>query len=46
MMRYEARNAIYAELDKLGMIHGKEKNPMRIPICGKSKDIIEPLILP
>jgi valyl-tRNA synthetase len=46
MMRYEARNAIYAELNKRGMIHGKEKNPMRIPICGKSKDIIEPLILP
>jgi len=46
MMRYEARNAIFAELTKLGMIHGTQPNPMRIPICGKSKDIIEPLILP
>ena len=46
MMRFEARNAIYAELDKRGLIFGKKPNPMRIGRCSKSNDIIEPLLKP
>jgi valyl-tRNA synthetase len=46
MMRFEARNAIYAELNSLGLIIGKKPNPMRLGRCSKSNDIIEPLLKP
>jgi valyl-tRNA synthetase len=46
LMRYDARNAVYAELDKLGLIVGKKPNPMRLGRCSKSNDIIEPLMKP
>jgi len=46
MMRFDARNAVYAALDKLGLIVGKKPNPMRIGRCAKSNDIIEPLLKP
>lgn len=45
-MRFEARNAIFAELTKLGLIVGKKPNPMRLGRCSKSNDIIEPLLKP
>ena len=46
MMRFDAREAIYKELDKLGMIKGVRPNPMRLGRCSKSNDIIEPLLKP
>ena len=46
LMRYDARNAVYTELDKLGLIVGKKPNPMRLGRCSKSNDIIEPLMKP
>ena len=46
MMRFDARNAIYEELNKLGLIVGKKPNPMSIGLCSKSNDIIEPLLKP
>ena len=46
MPRFDAREALYTDLEKLGLIKGKTANPMRLRICGKSKDIIEPLIKP
>lgn len=46
LMRFDARNAVYEELDKLGLIVGKKPNPMSIGRCSKSNDIIEPLLKP
>mmetsp|Transcript_45243 Transcript_45243/g.60035 ORF Transcript_45243/g.60035 Transcript_45243/m.60035 type:complete len:648 (-) Transcript_45243:627-2570(-) len=46
MMRFDARNAVYEELTKLGLIVGKKPNPMSIGLCSKSNDIIEPLLKP
>jgi valyl-tRNA synthetase len=44
--RYDARVAIQTKLDELGLYRGKKDNPMVIPICSRSKDIIEPLPIP
>ena len=46
MMRFDARNAVYEELDRQGLIMGKKPNPMSIGRCSKSNDIIEPLLKP
>jgi valyl-tRNA synthetase len=46
MPRFEARVAIYNELKSLGLIGEKMPNPMRLGLCSKSNDIIEPLLKP
>lgn len=46
MARFDAREAVYEALDKMGMIKGKEPNPMRLGVCSKSGDIIEPFLKP
>ena len=46
MMRFDARIAIEEALDELGLLKGKVFNKMVIPICSRSKDIIEPLVKP
>ena len=45
-MRFDARNSVYEELDRRGLIVGKKPNPMSIGRCAKSNDIIEPLLKP
>lgn len=44
MKRFDARFAIRNELKKLGLlIEEKPKsNPMKVPICSRSKDVVEP----
>lgn len=46
MKRFDARFAIRDELKNLGlMVEEKPKsNPMRVPLCSRSKDIVEPRI--
>lgn len=44
--RFDARVAIYEALDKMGQIKGKTPNPMRLGLCSKSNDIIEPYLKP
>jgi valyl-tRNA synthetase len=44
--RFDARYSVVEELTKLGLFVKKESNPMKIPLCEKSKDVIEPLIKP
>ncbi|KAF2772112.1 hypothetical protein EJ03DRAFT_267349 [Teratosphaeria nubilosa] len=44
--RYDARHTVLAELEKLGLYVGKTPNPMKVPRCSKSKDIIEPVMKP
>ena len=45
-MRYDARVAVKAKLDALGLLRGQEDNEMQIPICSRSGDIIEPMLKP
>lgn len=44
--RFDARYTVVEELTKLGLFAKKANNPMKVPICEKSKDIIEPLMKP
>ncbi|CAN6601249.1 hypothetical protein TRVA0_001S10088 [Trichomonascus vanleenenianus] len=44
--RFDARKAVIAKLEELGLLIGQEDNPMTVPLCAKSGDIIEPLLKP
>lgn len=44
MKRFDARKAVIAELTKLGLYRGSKDNAMVVPVCERSKDIIEPLV--
>ncbi|KAJ6217790.1 hypothetical protein RDWZM_008947 [Blomia tropicalis] len=44
MKRFDVRKAIIVELTKLGLYKEWKDNPMVVPICDRSKDIIEPLV--
>ena len=46
MMRYDARIAVEAALLEMGLFKGKEPNKMRLGICSRSGDILEPMITP
>ncbi|OCK77520.1 valyl-tRNA synthetase-like protein [Lepidopterella palustris CBS 459.81] len=44
--RFDARYTVVDELTKLGLFVKKEDNPMKVPLCSKSRDVIEPLMKP
>lgn len=44
--RFEARYTVVDELTKLGLFVKKEPNPMIIPLCERSGDVIEPYMTP
>jgi len=46
MMRYDARIAVEAALKEKGLYIGKEPNKMRLGLCSRSGDILEPMITP
>lgn len=46
MKRFEARAAVLNALKEKGLYRGKEPNKMIVPICSRSKDVIEPLLKP
>lgn len=46
MMRYDARIAMEKALKELGLWRNKEPNKMRLGICSRSGDIIEPMLTP
>ena len=46
LMRYDARIEMEKELEKLGHLRGKEVNKMRLGLCSRSGDIIEPMLTP
>jgi valyl-tRNA synthetase len=46
MMRYDARIAVEEALQEKGLFKGKEPNAMRLAICSRSGDILEPMITP
>lgn len=44
--RFDARYAVIKALKGKGLYVKWEHNPMKVPLCAKSKDIIEPLMKP
>lgn len=46
MKRFDARNAVLAALKELGSFRDIKDNVMNVPICSRSKDIVEPIIKP
>ncbi|SPQ19727.1 144596a7-ce23-44ea-9b4d-a63bfe5c8a9c [Thermothielavioides terrestris] len=44
--RFHARYTVVEELTKRGLFVKKEPNPMTIPLCEKTKDVIEPYMTP
>lgn len=46
MKRFECRKQILITLKELGVYKETKNNPMVVPICSRSKDIVEPMIKP
>ncbi|XP_012257189.2 valine--tRNA ligase isoform X2 [Athalia rosae] len=46
LKRFDARKAILEELTKRGLYIETKDNPMVVPLCSRSKDVVEPLIKP
>ncbi|EKM74711.1 hypothetical protein AGABI1DRAFT_65441 [Agaricus bisporus var. burnettii JB137-S8] len=46
MKRFHARVAVVKELKELGLYVDTKDNPMQIPLCSKSGDVIEPVLKP
>ncbi|EDV28121.1 uncharacterized protein TRIADDRAFT_21001 [Trichoplax adhaerens] len=46
MKRFDARKAVLEALKEKGLYIETKENPMVVPICSRSKDIIEPLLKP
>lgn len=44
--RFDVRYSVVQKLKDLGLFVKTENNPMKVPLCSKSKDIIEPLMKP
>nr|XP_019571100.1 PREDICTED: valine--tRNA ligase isoform X2 [Rhinolophus sinicus] len=44
--RFEARKAVLVALKERGLFRGIEDNPMVVPLCNRSKDVVEPLLRP
>lgn len=46
MKRYVARVEVEKALSELGLLRGKEPNAMSLPVCSRSGDIVEPMLIP
>ncbi|KAI9845962.1 MAG: Valine--tRNA ligase, mitochondrial [Thelocarpon superellum] len=44
--RFDARYTVVEALKARGLFVKKEDNPMKVPLCQRSKDVIEPLMKP
>jgi valyl-tRNA synthetase len=44
--RFDARYEVKSELEKLGLYVKWENNAMKVPLCEKTKDVIEPILKP
>lgn len=44
--RFDVRYKVIADLKELGLYNKQEENPMTIPLCNKTKDIVEPMMKP
>uniref|UniRef100_A0A5K3EV64 Valine--tRNA ligase, mitochondrial n=1 Tax=Mesocestoides corti TaxID=53468 RepID=A0A5K3EV64_MESCO len=46
LKRFEARLAVRKALEERGLFRGEVDNPMVVPTCSRTKDVIEPLLKP
>eukprot|EP00667_Euglena_gracilis_P001454 EG_transcript_1453 len=46
MKRFDCRVAVMKRLDEMGLGRGKAPNPMTIPLCSRTGDVLEPRIKP
>ena len=46
LKRFDARDKIITALKAKGLWVKRENNPMQVPLCGKTKDVIEPILKP
>ncbi|CDF38815.1 unnamed protein product [Chondrus crispus] len=46
MKRYVARVEVEKELAGMDLLRGKEPNAMSLPVCSRSGDVVEPLLIP
>lgn len=46
MHRFDCRKAIVQELEKMGLLRGVEPYAYRVGRCSRTKDIIEPMLMP
>ncbi|CAM9325629.1 unnamed protein product, partial [Lampetra planeri] len=46
MRRFDARVSVLRALEERGLARGVTDNPMVVPICSRSKDVVEPLLRP
>lgn len=46
MMRFDARVAVEKALEEKGLLRGKTDNKMRLGLCSRTGDIIEPMLKP
>ncbi|XP_067865559.1 valine--tRNA ligase [Heterodontus francisci] len=46
MKRFDARKAVLEALKQKGLFREVKDNPMVVPVCSRSKDIVEPLLKP
>merc|ERR1719228_1112336 len=46
MKRFDAKKAVLASLEEKGLYRETKDNPMVVPVCSRSKDIVEPIIKP
>jgi valyl-tRNA synthetase len=44
--RYEARERVLEGLEARGLLRGSRPHAMRISVCSRSGDVIEPLLVP
>ena len=44
MKRFDARKAVLEALTEAGLYRESKDNPMVVPVCSRSKDIVEPLL--
>ena len=46
MKRFDARKSVLKALQDKDLYRGTKDNPMVVPMCSRSKDVIEPLLKP
>lgn len=44
--RFEARETVVEELNRLGLLRGQEPHAMSVPVCCRTGDVVEPLVRP
>ena len=44
--RFECRSEVVAELQAQGLLRGVDDFSMRVPICSRSGDVVEPMLMP